>query len=155
MKKGVKYGSKTKRFSRTNHAWNAVVSFLLERDGDLCAVCKTDLGVKVSIDHVIPKSRGGLDLLSNFQLTHLGCNISHYRKTYKVKKRIFSESHKDNMSIAMEKVWAEIRAGIRPPFKKMSAEKRSAIAKNWWAKKSKEERIEIKKKGWETRRANR
>lgn len=63
-----------------------LVEHLRERDGDRCALCRKvmrfgvttgprggdDLGA--TIDHVLPRSLGGEDDLSNLQLAHWSCN---------------------------------------------------------------------------------
>ena len=62
-----------------------LVAYLIDRDGDRCGICAkrvdpdirsgprgSDMGP--SIDHVIPRSRGGEDELENLRLTHWGCN---------------------------------------------------------------------------------
>ncbi|MFF4848781.1 HNH endonuclease [Streptomyces sp. NPDC001194] len=56
---------------------------LVKRDGSDCRLCDTaiDLGLKfpdpfsVSIDHVLPRAKGGSDAAVNLQLAHLRCNI--------------------------------------------------------------------------------
>lgn len=58
-----------------------VVKFLIDRDGDECYLCRKpferehdeDFG-DYTIDHVIAKSRGGLDHVSNYKLAHFPCN---------------------------------------------------------------------------------
>lgn len=48
---------------------------LIERDGRVCAYClKTRKCKQLTIDHVIPKSRGGADDISNYVLACKGCN---------------------------------------------------------------------------------
>lgn len=54
------------------------------RDGGDCSICDlpVDLTLKrpnllsPSIDHVVPRARGGLDVPGNVALAHLFCNIS-------------------------------------------------------------------------------
>ncbi len=38
-----------------------------------CEICKQTLG-KPSIDHILPKSKGGRNQLDNLRLTHTDCN---------------------------------------------------------------------------------
>lgn len=53
---------------------------VVERDGWTCWLCKEgvepfDLGVhRASVDHVLPRSMGGGDELSNLKLAHASCN---------------------------------------------------------------------------------
>jgi HNH endonuclease len=58
-----------------------VVRFLIERDGDVCYLCNRpfykeheDHWSDYTIDHVIAKSRGGLDHVDNYKLAHFPCN---------------------------------------------------------------------------------
>lgn len=62
-----------------------LLAYLVERDGDECAICgrNVDLTLKSgtqgsrqgpSIDHLVPRSQGGTDDLSNLRLAHWGCN---------------------------------------------------------------------------------
>lgn len=145
------------RKSGYHATWNAVVALLLERDGNACGVCGKILEHehRLSVDHVLPKSRGGPDLLSNFRLVHLGCNISHFRKNYKSERKPQTEAHRMALSETNKKMWAEIRAGIRPHPRMCFGEKSSEIKREWWSKKTAKERAAIRSKAWETRRANR
>jgi len=48
---------------------------LYERDGGICGICgKKVERDEVSIDHIIPLSKGGPHLMSNLQIAHLKCN---------------------------------------------------------------------------------
>lgn len=67
----------------------AVVRYLLERDGDKCGFCgglleeppklvpgyggKTPAG-GITLDHILPVSKGGLNKLQNIRLLHKSCN---------------------------------------------------------------------------------
>lgn len=58
-----------------------IVLFLIERDGDECYLCKEmfrrDAPEDFSdytIDHVIPRAKGGLDHVDNYKLAHFPCN---------------------------------------------------------------------------------
>ncbi len=62
------------------HPTRKHLTFLLKRDGYICAWCKqplTDIdnSRKVHVDHIFPKSKGGSDDPSNLQLLHRRCNI--------------------------------------------------------------------------------
>jgi len=56
---------------------------LIERDGNVCHLCNTEIDSSLArnsrfgatIDHVIPLSKGGLDVLDNLKLAHWICNI--------------------------------------------------------------------------------
>jgi HNH endonuclease len=50
------------------------ISYLLRRDGDACYLCDYPLDDDVTIDHVVPKSRGGTWDSSNLKLAHFKCN---------------------------------------------------------------------------------
>ena len=64
----------------------SIVRFLRARDGHNCMLCGLPLNggsvasltkkgqMKMTIDHKVPKSRGGSDALSNLQLAHYQCN---------------------------------------------------------------------------------
>ena len=60
----------------------AVRAELIERDGTGCWLCgdPIDLGLhyedpmSIFIDHVLPRSRGGRNLLPNLRLAHRRCN---------------------------------------------------------------------------------
>ncbi len=59
------------------------VPALFRRDGSHCGICLKDIDpnlkhpdkMSASVDHVMPRSRGGADHLDNYQLAHLICNI--------------------------------------------------------------------------------
>lgn len=62
-----------------------IVAYLVVRDGGRCAICRKLVDISLpsgprgddrgpSIDHVIPRSAGGSDDLSNLRLTHWACN---------------------------------------------------------------------------------
>lgn len=49
---------------------------LWARDGNICYLCEQELNYKtVTLDHVIPLSKGGKDMMSNYKLVHEFCNI--------------------------------------------------------------------------------
>ena len=62
-----------------------MLQYLVDRDGDRCGICnrKVDITLKSgtrgsrrgpSVDHIVPRSLGGTDDLSNLRLAHWGCN---------------------------------------------------------------------------------
>lgn len=62
------------------HPTRKYLTFLLERDGYICAWCKKpltdiDSSRKVQVDHIVPKNQGGTDDPDNLQLLHRRCNI--------------------------------------------------------------------------------
>jgi 5-methylcytosine-specific restriction endonuclease McrA len=68
------------------HKWRAIlIGYLIERDGNRCAMCRKRLDpslpsgprgdrMGISIDHVVPRSQGGSDDLANLRLMHWGEN---------------------------------------------------------------------------------
>lgn len=73
------------RDAKTRSAWREE---LVRRQGGLCALCghrfaeegelSEELQIKyaATFDHVIPRSQGGTDDLTNFQLVHAACNLA-------------------------------------------------------------------------------
>ncbi len=106
--------------SRRTYATKAVLTHLLERDGSLCQLCQKPLGEEdLSIDHVLPRSKGGRHALDNFQLAHGRCNKSKGRG-----------SHANLLFRA-----GIIPAGITstsPEYRTLYAEARDAIETRWW-----------------------
>lgn len=47
---------------------------LLERDGDECWFCGDPMGDDCTIEHLVPRSKGGVNHLDNFALAHRKCN---------------------------------------------------------------------------------
>ena len=56
----------------------ALLSFLLERDGLKCGICGEDLDDEIHIDHIVAVCDGGENLVSNLRATHPICNITRY-----------------------------------------------------------------------------
>ncbi len=54
--------------------WNKKA--LIRRDGTNCAICGEPMMTMddITIDHLVPLSRGGLDVLDNLRLAHAKCN---------------------------------------------------------------------------------
>lgn len=50
---------------------------LLKKHGGVCGICKEPIlvGQKVTLDHIIPTSKGGTNLQTNLQPAHVVCNI--------------------------------------------------------------------------------
>lgn len=60
-----------------------LITRLMSRDGLDCAVCQLPLDRRlkdflhksyITFDHIIPRSHGGLDIISNLRLAHRFCN---------------------------------------------------------------------------------
>lgn len=49
---------------------------LLRRDGNVCQLCKEPMAdmKEVTIDHILPVSKGGTDRIDNLRLVHKACN---------------------------------------------------------------------------------
>ena len=63
------------KHSHRSIEWIKRILRLLERDGELCWLCKMPLNPQtVSLDHFVPQSRGGSGSLSNLQLACSPCN---------------------------------------------------------------------------------
>jgi hypothetical protein len=54
---------------------------LLKRDGWNCFYCGLPLKDDVSLEHLIPLTQGGLNILSNMVLAHEKCNMELWNKT--------------------------------------------------------------------------
>lgn len=54
--------------------WNR--NALINKNGNICGICGQPIPTMkdITIDHIIPKDLGGLDILDNFQLAHESCN---------------------------------------------------------------------------------
>lgn len=72
------YGEKpAERYSYYKHEKRLILARLLADDGDECYLChKTIPPHEMSIDHIVPLSKGGLDEYSNYALAHLKCNMA-------------------------------------------------------------------------------
>lgn len=80
----IDYDPITRRYPGKSRR-DALIAYLVDRDGDKCGICrrKVDITLKSgtkgsrkgpSVDHIIPRSLGGSDDLSNLRLAHWGCN---------------------------------------------------------------------------------
>ncbi len=69
------------------------IRYLLKRDGPVCHYCGTRLATKadergellenqITLDHIVPRSRGGSNHLENFVLSCPGCNQWKGREQY-------------------------------------------------------------------------
>lgn len=77
-----------------NEIREAVVAYLVERDGWDCSFCGGPLNEPprlvlgwngrepkggITLDHIVPLARGGLNRLENYRLLHLSCNVRAYK----------------------------------------------------------------------------
>jgi hypothetical protein len=77
---------------------------LLKRDGHACFFCGTLLGDDITLEHLIPLTAGGPNILANMVLAHGACNQAAgvrpiYEKVmFAVKTRVdkFRQTHKKN-----------------------------------------------------------
>lgn len=51
------------------------VAALLKRDGDQCFLCRLPLGDDITVEHLVPRTAGGPNHLSNKALAHQSCNL--------------------------------------------------------------------------------
>lgn len=61
-------------------SWRQLREFILRRDNYTCQYCGDKTG-PFEADHVIPKSRGGLDIAENLVCACMRCNRSKHNKT--------------------------------------------------------------------------
>lgn len=47
---------------------------ILKRDGDECWFCGKPMGADMTIEHLVPKAKGGRNMLANYALAHRVCN---------------------------------------------------------------------------------
>lgn len=75
---------KWRRLNSRRARWRKVTR-LMARDGEACTICGAPLDRHnrdpesanyVTFDHITPRSRGGLDVLSNLRLAHRSCNLA-------------------------------------------------------------------------------
>ncbi len=65
------------QFLSRSNKWFTTVEHLAERDGGYdCQLCKRKIERvdEITIDHIVPSSKGGSNAFSNKQLTHKKCN---------------------------------------------------------------------------------
>ncbi|MEU3528821.1 HNH endonuclease [Streptomyces sp. NPDC038707] len=69
---------------RPRGRWCMTTKQLAKRDGRVCSLCDEAVDMTLawpdpmspSVDHIVPRSRGGLDVPQNVALAHLRCNVS-------------------------------------------------------------------------------
>jgi hypothetical protein len=78
------YGYKRRAVVRSRHAEKIIADQIFERDGWICQICVEEIDRSlewphprsVSLDHIVPVSRGGQHTVGNVQCAHLCCNSS-------------------------------------------------------------------------------
>lgn len=79
VKPRKKKAIKTKGGKKSRNRMSKVKQ-LLKRDGHDCSICGVTLKDSsmgtVTLDHIIPKSKGGTNHVHNLRLTHLVCNMN-------------------------------------------------------------------------------
>jgi len=71
----------------------------LSRDGDECWYCGLEMGVDATIEHLVPKSKGGLNGLANYVLAHKVCNAAAADKPLVAKIEMRSRMRAENATI--------------------------------------------------------
>ena len=66
------------KHSSKGRDWNAIRSAVLQRDGYLCAYCNREAD---TVDHIVPKAKGGTDEITNLVSACLECNGRKQDKT--------------------------------------------------------------------------
>lgn len=69
-------GRERRRYERRQRTQAWIVSQLIRRDGAMCGCCKEAIADRrdMTVDHIVPVSRGGSDKLENLRLAHAFCN---------------------------------------------------------------------------------
>jgi hypothetical protein len=83
VKRRESYRAKNVRRQGATNAIRITADVIIERDGNLCHLCDVEIDLSLArnsrfgatIDHVIPLSKGGLDVIDNLRLAHWICNI--------------------------------------------------------------------------------
>lgn len=76
------------------HEYYGAITKLINRDGRDCYLCYKPMArSQMTIDHVIPLAKGGLDDMNNYKLAHNKCNVDKgnlsledYRRLHEVVK---------------------------------------------------------------------
>ena len=84
----------------------AIVAFLIERDGDICSVCWIILDETVSIDHIVQVSEGGTHRLANFRAVHRKCNYLRKKRRY-VRRKPYTKPYVQNPNAVAQRRWRE------------------------------------------------
>lgn len=82
------YAINNKNITKRQRISEFIKIIVYSRQDDKCSLCKNSLGVGRIIDHIIPRSLGGLDNINNYQAICGKCNkwktyrFDHYIKNY-------------------------------------------------------------------------
>lgn len=97
---------------------------LVRRDGDRCHYCRLITDVELdhahprrqTIDHVVPKSKGGKDVLANMVIACNRCNGEKANMPYEMfrwyRHMVMRGHNRAELLCAIEQVSAEISAGV-------------------------------------------
>ncbi len=90
---------------------------VLHRDSNCCQYCGYS-GEKLSIDHIIPKSRGGKDTWENVTTACLNCNLKKGNRTPKEADMALTQTPHKPMSSLRFEATKQINAGFHKEWKK-------------------------------------
>lgn len=103
------------RFSRRN---------IFERDKNMCQYCgKRMPRTEVTVDHVVPRSRGGVDSWENLVLACMGCNVRKGNRTPE-------EAHMPLIRKPIKPAWLP-QLGIRIPHRQIDSWQRFIDTAYW------------------------
>ncbi len=82
----------------STHGWRLLRKQIIARDGGLCAFCGLPgtLDDPISVDHIIPRSKGGTDHPSNLRLLHRSENSARTRKPVLRRRQPMTTTVHDN-----------------------------------------------------------
>lgn len=66
---------KQKRFQYNTAEWKRTSAAVIKRDNHTCQACGTTEG-RMTADHIVPRSKGGTDDMTNLRCLCLSCNSS-------------------------------------------------------------------------------
>lgn len=104
-----------KRQDQIDFSWNAPKWFFrvtLWDDSHVCVSCLKEIETidKASLDHIVPRSRGGRTRLANLQLMHSKCNVEksdNMPEHYSYKAFLPTQSNRGAVTRYMKKHGAE------------------------------------------------
>ena len=76
-------------------SYNKFKISLLKRDGNTCFYCGKELKEDISLEHLIPLSAGGKNILGNMVLAHKQCNHEQGSKTLVEKIKFILKNRKE------------------------------------------------------------